>query len=398
MIGDFAVEGFVKAPQYPLDSDRASDCTYGIVDFSEDHAPAAFAYAGTVFLETTMEPSRILVLSDSFHTLPEAVATLEAAGHDVTYVHDLVSWADLAPEARLALEQAHAVIMGRVLGIERAHFALAPKLRVIALHTSGSDNVDVEEATRRGILVTNVKGVNAEQCAEFAMGLMLSVVRQIRTGDFAIRAGQWASRTQTSLDVYGSTLGVIGLGQIAKAFVKRARAFGVRLLVHTRTQDPDIAREYGIEYVSLDDLLAQSDMVCLFASLTRETTRMIGARELALMKPTSYLINIARGELVDQDALLEALRDRRIAGAGLDVFEDEPVLESPLFALDNVVLTPHQAGLTAAGKTGAAVRAARNALEVLRGHIPTDAINPHAKGSPENRDSDRTAPRDGEEE
>ena len=325
-----------------------------------------------------MEPSRILVISDSFHTLPEAVAMLDASPHQVSYVQDLTPWADLVPVHRQALNEARAVIMGRVLGISAAHFSLAPNLRVIALHTSGSDNVDLEEATRRGVLVTNVKGVNAEQCAEFAMGLMLCVVRQIRTGDRAIRAGLWASRTQTSMDVYGATLGVIGLGEIARAFVRRARAFGMRILVHTRTETPSLADDLGIEYATLDEVLTQSDIVCLFASLTRETHRMIGARELSLMKRSSYLINIARGELIDQEALVEALRSGSIAGAGLDVFEGEPVFDSPLFSLDNVVLTPHQAGLTQGGKRGAAVRAARNALEVLRGDIPRDAINPNA--------------------
>ena len=265
-----------------------------------------------------------------------------------------------------------------MLGIAPEHFDLAPHLRVIALHTSGSDNVPLAEATRRGVIVTNVKGVNAEQCAEFAMGLLLTVVRQIRTGDRAIRAGLWASQTQTSLDVFGATVGLVGLGQIAKAFLRRARAFGTRIMVYTRTQDPAVAEEYGFTYAPLDEVLAQSDIVCLFASLNDDTRRMIGTRELALMKRSAYLINIARGELIDQQALLEVLRDGRIAGAGLDVFDDEPVYTSPLFALDNVVLTPHQAGLTAGGKAGAALRAARNALEALDGSLPRDAVNPEA--------------------
>lgn len=325
-----------------------------------------------------MKPSRIVVISDSFHTLPEAVATLDKSGHSITYVHELKSWADLSPADARALQQAQAVITGRGPNVESSHFTLAPELKVIALHTSGSDNVNLDEATRRQVLVTNVKGVNAEQCAEFAMGLTLSVVRQILTGDRAIREGVWAKRTQTSMDVYGATMGVIGFGQIAKAFVRRARAFGVRILVHTRTPDPAAAKDLGIEYAALDEVLRQSDIVCLFASLTTDSRHMIGARELGLMKRSAYLINIARGELIDQNALLDALRDRRIAGAGLDVFEVEPLYESPLFALDNVVLTPHQAGLTQGGKVGAAVRAARNALEVLSGSIPRDAINPQA--------------------
>ena len=329
-------------------------------------------------LSESMDPSRILVISDSLHLLPEAVAALQASGHLVTYIHELTTWSDLRSADLEALRQADALIMGRVMGIDPAHFSLAPKLKVMALHTSGSDNIDVAEATRQGVVVTTVKGVNAEQCAEFAMGLMLCVVRQIRTGDRAIREGLWASQTQTSLDLFGATVGLIGFGQIAKAFARRARAFGMRLLVHTRTQDQAIATELGVEYMSLDELLGQSDIVSLFASLTPESRRMISSRELGLMRPSSYLINIARGELIDQSALVEALRSHRIAGAGLDVFEDEPIFASPLFALDNVVLTPHQAGLTRNGKAGAAVRATRNALEVLNGRLPSDAINPVA--------------------
>jgi phosphoglycerate dehydrogenase-like enzyme len=284
------------------------------------------------------------------------------------------------------LQEAHAVIMGRVLHTDAAAFSLAPHLRVIALHTSGSDNVDLDEATRRDVVVTNVKGVNAEQCAEFAMGLMLCVTRQILTGDRALRGGLWASRTQTSMDVHGATMGVIGLGQIGKAFVTRARSFGVRILVHTRTQDAALAKELGIEYAPLEGLLRNSDIVCLFASLTPDTRHMIGHRELSLMKRSAFLINIARGELIDQEALLDALRTDQIAGAGLDVFEVEPLFASPFFALDNVVLTPHQAGLTRGGKVGAALRAARNALEVLQGGLPGDAINLRAAAAQKSSD------------
>lgn len=323
-----------------------------------------------------MEPSRILVISDSFHTMPEAVAVLETSGHTVDYVPDLTPWRHLLPNDARALREAHAVIMGRVLHTDASALSLAPNLGVISLHTSGSDTVDLDEATGRGVLVTHVKGVNAEQCAEFAMGLMLCVVRQILTGDRALRAGLWAAHTQTSTDIHGSTVGVIGFGQIAKAFVVRARAFGVRVLVHTRTQDEAVAEEFGIHYASLREVLETSDIVCLFSSLTKETRHMIGARELRLMKRSAFLVNVARGELVDETALLEALRSGQIAGAGLDVFEVEPLRISPFFSLGNVVLTPHQAGLTRGGKLGAAIRAARNALEVLQGGTPSDAINP----------------------
>lgn len=320
----------------------------------------------------------LLVLSDSLREQPAAVAALEASGHEVVYHDALTPFAELAPDLRAVLARADGVVMGRVMQTDAAALDLARRARVIALHTSGSDNVDLAAATQRGIVVTNVKGVNAEQCAEFSIGLMLAVTRQIRTGDIAIRQGEWAARTQTSLDLFGATLGVVGLGLIGKAAVRRAAAFGMRILVHTRTPDLEFGRQYGIDYVGLDDLLKRADVVSLYASLTPATRHMIGARELHLMRPDAYLINIARGELVDEAALTQALRENRIAGAGLDVFETEPLTQSPLFALDTVVLTPHQAGLARSAKANAALRAVTNALDALAGRLPPDAINPEA--------------------
>lgn len=319
--------------------------------------------------------AKLLVVSDSFRDLPEAVALVETSGHSISYVEALTPFRELAPDV---LADADGIISGRVMGVDDGALALAKNAKVIALHTSGSDNVDLAAATARGIVVTNVKGVNAEQCAEFSIGLMLAVTRQIRTGDIAIRAGEWAARTQASMDLIGATLGVIGLGLIGKAAVKRAAAFGMKIICHTRTPDREFGAQYGIDYVSLDEALHRADVVSVYASLTPETRRMIGARELGLMKPGAYFINIARGELVDENALLDALRHKRIAGAGLDVFETEPLTASPFFALDNVVLTPHQAGLTHSGKIGAAVRAARNAIDAVEGRLPKDAINPNA--------------------
>lgn len=327
----------------------------------------------------TPKPGAILVISDSFHELPEAVTLLRDSYHSVGYIHALKKFQDItAGETSISVPEAEAIVMGRVMTVDEAALALAPKLRVIALHTSGSDNVDMAAATKRGILVTNVKGINAEQCADFAMGLMLSTVRQIVRGDKAIRQGKWASETLSSHDVVGATLGMIGLGKIGKAVVKRAFGFDMKMLAYTRTPDQAFAEHYGVTYTSLEHLLTTSDIICLTASLTPETYHMIGEREFNLMKKTAFFINIARGELVDEPALYNALKNNQIAGAGLDVYEEEPLYKSLLFDLGNVVLTPHQAGLTISGKVGAAVRAARNALQVLSGEIPKDAINPEA--------------------
>jgi phosphoglycerate dehydrogenase-like enzyme len=320
--------------------------------------------------------SRVLVLSDSLREQAPAVEALERSGHEVAWVNGLLPLREVA--GRVDLSDVEAVVTGRVMGLDGAALALLPRARALALHTSGSDNVDLAAATARGVVVTNVKGVNAEVCAEFSLGLMLAVTRAIRTGDVAIRAGEWAARTQSSLDLWGATLGVVGLGLIGRAAVRRATAFGMRVLCFTRSPDPEFAKRHGVTYAELDAVLREADVVSLYASLTPDTRGMIGAREIALMKPTAFLVNIARGELVDEAALTEALQERRIAGAGLDVFETEPLLDSPLFALDNVVLTPHQAGLAAGAKAAAALRAVNNALAALEGRMPPDAINPEA--------------------
>ena len=322
-----------------------------------------------------MDRAKILVISDSLHTLPAAVRALEESGHSLAWLNDLIPFDRITAEGLACLAEADAIVMGRVMGIDAAALGLAPRARVIALHTSGTDNVDLPAANACGIFITNVKGVNAEQCAEFSFGLMLALVRQIRRGDIAIRAGRWAADTQGSMDVWGATYGMIGLGQIGRAAARRAKAFGMRLICHTRTPDPAIAAELGITYLTLDEVMAQSDVVNVFASLNPSTRHIVGAREIALMQPHAYFVNIARGELVDETALAEALVERRIAGAALDVFEHEPLTHSPMFKLDNVILTPHQAGLTHRAKSEAAVTAVRNALAVLAGEVPPNAVN-----------------------
>ena len=325
-----------------------------------------------------MTRSRILVISDSLHTLPKAVAALEGSGHTVTWLNELIPFDQIKREGLADLAAADAIVMGRIMGIGAEMLDLVPQAQVIALHTSGTDNVDLAAASARGITVTNVKGVNAEQCAEFSIGLMLALVRQIRRGDIAIRAGRWAADTQGSMDIWGASYGMIGLGQIGQAAARRAKAFGMKLICHTRTPDTVLAADLGISYLPLDQVMAQSDVVNVFASLNPSTRHIVGAAQIALMQPHAYLVNIARGELVDEVALAKALAAGRIAGAALDVFEHEPLTESPLFALDNVILTPHQAGLTHNAKSDAAVTAVRNALAGLAGGVPPNAVNtPH---------------------
>jgi len=322
-----------------------------------------------------MGPKNILVISDSLQDLPAAVAALEGSGHHVVYVDDNIPFATIAERGLADLAAVDAIVMGRVMNTNAAALDLVPHVAVIAHHTSGTDNIDLEAATARGIAVTNVKGVNAEQCAEFSIGLMLAITRQIRRGDIAIRAGRWAVDTQGSLDVFGATFGMIGLGQIGRAAARRAAAFGMKIICHTRTPDPKFAAEFGITYAPLKVVMASADVVSVYASLNDQTRGMIGADEIALMRPHAYLVNIARGELIDEAALTRALVAGRIAGAALDVFEVEPLRDSPLFALDNVILTPHQAGLTHNAKSNAALGAVRNALAVLAGDTPPNLVN-----------------------
>lgn len=318
---------------------------------------------------------RITIISDSLTELPAAMKALDGSGHALTFVDGLVPFPEIAARGLADLAATDAIVMGRVMGCDAAALDLVPNARVIALHTSGTDNIDLDAAAARGIAVTNVKGVNAAQCAEFSIGLMLAVTRQIPAGDAAIRAGKWAAETDSSMDVVGATFGLVGLGQIGREAAIRAHAFGMRILCHTRTPDPTLTETLGVTYVPLDRLLADADVVSLYASLTPQTRGMIGRAELARMKPTAYLVNIARGELVDEAALTDTLRAGRIAGAALDVFETEPLTASPLFDLDNVVLTPHMAGLTRRAKSDAAALAVENALAVLDGRPALNPVN-----------------------
>lgn len=318
---------------------------------------------------------KIIVLSDSLRDLPKAVALLENSRHDVHYVDDLVPFDQLTGADAAALAEADAIVMGRVMGTGRAALSLAKNTRAVCLHTSGTDNIDLDAASELGIHVTNVKGVNAEQCAEFSIGLMLAITRQIRKGDQEIRAGRWAHAVGGSMDVFGATFGMVGLGQIGRAAAKRAHAFGMKIICHTRTPDLAFGEQYGIEYLPLNDVMSQSDVVSLYASLNPSTAKMIGADQLALMQPHAYLVNIARGELIDENALYETLAAGKIAGAALDVFEHEPMTESPLFGLENVILTPHLAGLTHNAMSGAAETAVRNALAILDGSAPLNPVN-----------------------
>ena len=253
----------------------------------------------------------------------------------------------------------------------------ADRLKVISRTGVGYDGVDVKAATERSIAVCTTPGVNRNAVADYTMALILLCARQMGANLTEIAKGGWTRHEGHDLD--GSTLGIVGLGTIGKEVAKRARAFGMRVLAHDPARDEAFAREHQVTYLPLDELLRQSDYVSLHLFLNEKTRHLIHADRLALMKPTAYLINTARGGIVDTEALCEALRQKRIAGAALDVFDPEPLpADSPLRRLDNVYLFPHVAGQTANSARAMGMMAAENVVRVLRGESPVCTVNPEA--------------------
>lgn len=257
-------------------------------------------------------------------------------------------------------------------------------LKVVANVAVGYDNIDVEAATRRGIVITNTPGVLTETSADLTWGLLFSIARRIPEGDRFIRAGKWKEWKLLLMlghDVYERTLGIVGMGRIGQAVARRARGFGMRILYHNRHRvDRSLEAELGATWVEFPTLLQQADFVTLHIPLSPATTRLIGAAELRLMKPTTYLINTTRGAVVDENALIHALREGQIAGAALDVFEHEPDVPQALKECDNVVLVPHIASASVATRTRMAVMAAQSLTAVLCGEPPLHVVNPEVYG------------------
>ena len=258
--------------------------------------------------------------------------------------------------------------------IDEALLDAAPSLLVVSNMATGFDNVDVAAATKRNVLVTRTPGVLSETTADFAFALILAAARRVVEGDRYVRQGKWRTwcpQTLLGHDVYGATLGIVGMGGIGTEVAKRAKGFGMRILYTSRTRKPDVERDLGAEWRLLDDLLRESDLVTLHAPLTDETRQMINERTLRLMKPTAVLVNTGRGPLVDQKALHEALRDGLIAYAALDVTDPEPMpSDDPLLTLPNVIVTPHIASASVATRSRMALLAAENLLAGLRGEVP----------------------------
>lgn len=270
--------------------------------------------------------------------------------------------------------------------VDDAVLSSSATLKVVSTVAVGYDNIDVGAATARGVAVANTPGVLTESSADLAWGLLFSIARRITEGDRYIRAGKWRDwklMLMAGRDVYGQTLGIVGMGRIGQAVAHRARGCGMRVLYHNRQPvEPSIEAELGATWVALSDLLEQADFVSLHVPLALETTHLIGERELRQMKPTAYLINTARGPVVDEQAIIRALQEGWIAGAGLDVFEQEPEVPRALCELENVVLVPHIGSASVATRTRMAVMAAENLTAVLRGERPPNVVNPEVWGEP----------------
>lgn len=251
-------------------------------------------------------------------------------------------------------------------------------LKVVANMAVGYDNVDLEAANERGVVVTNTPGVLTETTADTAFMLMLAAARRLGESERFLRAGRWEAwgpKQFTGPDVYGKRLGIVGMGRIGMAVGRRALGFGMEVLYHSRSRHDAAERELGALYAPLDELLQESDFVSVHTPLTSDTRHMIGGRELALMKPRAVLVNTSRGPVVDEAALVEALSERRIFAAGLDVYEEEPKVHPKLLDLENVVLAPHIGSASIETRDRMASLAAENLAAVLRGEAPPNRVD-----------------------
>ncbi len=257
--------------------------------------------------------------------------------------------------------------------------AAGSQLKVISNYAVGFDNIDIPAATKRGICVTNTPGVLTESVAEEVIGLIFALYRRILEGDRLIRAGKykrWEPDLLLGTGIKHKVLGIVGLGRIGRWTARMADALDMKVIYFNRHRDEEFEEEYRVAYHTIDQLLEMSDVVSLSVPLTKETHHMIGERELKLMKPTSLLINTARGPIVDQQALILALKNKWIAGAGLDVFEDDTHIPDDLIALPNTVLTPHIASATIEARTAMAKIVVDNLSDAIEEREPSCLVNP----------------------
>jgi D-3-phosphoglycerate dehydrogenase len=277
---------------------------------------------------------------------------------------------------REELRRAHALIVRSDTTVTREHITAAPNLMVVARAGAGVDNIDVEAATRRGIAVLNAAGANTVSAAEHAVALLFALVRRIPAAAVSMREGQWDRRQFAGSELNGKRMGIVGLGRVGVRVATIGRALGMQVIAHDPYLPEERARGLGIELLSLDDLLAQADVISLHLPLTDETRHLLDRKRLAQMKPSAVVINTARGGLIDNKALLEALEARRLGGAALDVFDPEPLpAESPLRQADGLLLTPHLAASTPEAQDRVATEICRSVRDALLRGALRGAVN-----------------------
>lgn len=274
-----------------------------------------------------------------------------------------------------ALADADALVVRSAVQVDDALMEHAPKLRVIGRAGVGVDNIDADAATRRGVVVMNTPGANAVAVAELTLCLMIDLARKVPSANASMHAGKWEKKSLQGSELRGKTLGILGLGRIGLEVAKRAKGFGLEIIGSDPFVSAAVARENGIRLVTLDELIAGSDYLTLHVGLTPQTTGIINAKTLAAMKKGVRIINCARGELVDEAALVAALKSGQVAGAALDVLTVEPPKDSPFFGLDNVILTPHIAGSTAEAQEAVGVQIAMQVREYLKLGVVQNAVN-----------------------
>lgn len=287
----------------------------------------------------------------------------------------------LTPEALgQRLRDKHGLMCSLTDRIDAALLAGAAQLKVVANIAVGYNNIDVAACTSRGVLATNTPGVLDDSTADLAWALMLAAARRLTEVESYVRGGEWTGwrlKQWLGVDVHHATLGIVGMGRIGQVIARRAAGFDMRILYHNRKRlAPDIEQRLNAHYVTKDELLRQSDFVVLQVPYSPETHHLIGAAELKRMKPTAILVNSTRGGVVDDGALIDALKAGTIRAAGMDVFENEPRLHPGFLGLRNVVLAPHIGSSTEATRRAMAMTAAKNLVAALTGAVPPNLLNP----------------------
>ena len=317
-----------------------------------------------------MTDHRVLVTDHNIR--PEGLELLKEHGAELTVLQAYSS-----PKTVLKAAADVDAILARVSRITADIVKTSPNLKIVSRHGVGYDNVDVDACTRLGIAVTISGDANSEAVSEYAFTNLLAVARKLTKANAEVKSGLWNRDGIVGVEFHRKTLGIIGLGRIGSRLTKHAGGFDMDVLVFDPYADPGVVSELGAERVDLKNLLQRADFISLHTPLTDETRHLIGKPELDLMKPSAILVNTARGGLVDEEALYDALTHHTIAGAALDVFEQEPLPGNhPLTRLDNLICSPHVAGQTAESLVSMSVAAAQNILSVFRGDLPDVLINP----------------------